>query len=69
MGRVWLTLLYVLILVEGLHLIILGESTECVDQMCTQIWIYVLGIEFGSAGSVDTPVCVVADHSTLATCH
>lgn len=61
-----LTLLDVLVLVEGLHLVVLGESAERVHQMCTQVGIDVLRIELGRARPVDTPVCVVADHATLA---
>lgn len=61
-----LTLFDVLVLVKGLHLVILGESTERVHQMCTQVWIYVLRIEFGCARPIDTPVRIVADHATLA---
>lgn len=63
------TLFNVLILIEGFHLIVFGEASECIDQMRTEIRIDVLWIEFCGARSINTPIGVIADNSAIVRLH
>lgn len=59
------TFLNVLVLVEWLQSIVLGEPTERVDQVGAQVWIDILGRELGRTWPVDRPVRVIADDLSL----
>lgn len=52
----------ILILVVGFERILLGETTERVDQMGAQVRVDVLWIEFSRPRPVHRPVGVVANH-------
>ena len=57
------TFLDVLVLVEGLYGVILGEAPEGVDEMGAHVRVDVLGAELGRALAVDRPIGKVADHT------
>lgn len=58
-------LLDVLVLVEWLHFVVLGETAECVNQMRAQIRIDVLRTELCRSRSIDTPICVITHDACL----
>lgn len=66
-ARVWVrhTFLDVLVLVEGLQSVALGETSEGVDEVGAEVGVDVLRGELGRARSIDRPVGVVADDLSL----
>ena len=56
------TFFQVLVLVEGLDGVLLGESAEGVDEMRAEVRVDVGGAELGRALPVDGPVGEVAHH-------
>lgn len=58
-----LTLLDVLVLVEGLQLVVLGDPAEGVDEVGAEVRVDVGGAELGRALPVHGPVGVVAHHA------
>lgn len=60
------TLLNVLVLVVRSESILPVQAAEGVDKMRAQVGVDVLGVVFGSAWPIHTPVRIVAHHPLLS---
>ena len=52
----------ILIRIERSHFELVGESSKCVDEMCTQVGVDILWYKLGLPLPVDGPVSIIADN-------